>query len=110
MIPEGWKEKPLDDLADYINGRAFKPADWKKSGLPIIRIAQITNPNSELDYYDGSDVDDRNLITNGDLIFSWSATLATIFWDRGDGILNQHLFKVVPRKDTDKSYLKQLID
>lgn len=110
MIPEGWREKPLDDLADYINGRAFKPADWKKSGLPIIRIAQITNPNAELDYYDGNDVDNRNLITNGDLIFSWSATLATIFWDRGDGVLNQHLFKVVPRKDTDKTYLKQLID
>lgn len=110
MLPEGWTEQSLDSLADYINGRAFKPEDWSKSGLPIIRIAQITNPNAEFDYYDGDDLNPRNLIENGDLIFSWSATLATVFWGKGKGILNQHLFKVIPNQGTDKGYLKQLID
>lgn len=110
MLPEGWTEQSLDSLADYINGRAFKPEDWSKSGLPIIRIAQITNPNAEFDYYAGEDLNPRNLIENGDLIFSWSATLATIFWGKGKGILNQHLFKVIPNQGIDKGYLKQLID
>lgn len=110
MLPEGWTEQSLDSLADYINGRAFKPEDWSKSGLPIIRIAQITNPNAEFDYYAGEDLNPRNLIENGDLIFSWSATLATIFWGKGRGILNQHLFKVIPNQGIDKGYLKQLID
>jgi len=59
MVPEGWSERPLSDLADYINGRAFKPTDWSKDGLPIVRIAQITNPSAIPNRYSGSDINDR---------------------------------------------------
>jgi type I restriction enzyme S subunit len=39
--------KTLGEVARYINGRAFKPIEWENVGLPIIRIQNLTNTNSE---------------------------------------------------------------
>lgn len=104
-----WKTVPLIALADYINGYAFKPEDHTDEGLPIIRIEQLKDDSAELDHYDKS-VPEYNLIHDGDLIFSWSASLFLRIWDRGDAILNQHLFKVIPFPDVDKQYLKYCIE
>jgi type I restriction enzyme S subunit len=104
-VPEGWQSKPLSDLGEYQNGRAFKPSDWGTEGLPIIRIAQINNPYSETNYYSGTDVQEKHLIRDGDLLFSWSATLTALLWRNGNGILNQHIFKVVENEGVDKNFL-----
>lgn len=109
MTPSGWSVRPLASLADYINGRAFKPEDWSHAGLPIIRIAQMTNPQAETNCYAGLDVDERHLIDNGDVLFSWSATLAVMKWNRGPAILNQHIFKVIEKPGIDKNFLVQLL-
>ena len=109
MTPSGWSVRPLASLADYINGRAFKPEDWSHAGLPIIRIAQMTNPQAETNCYAGLDVDERHLIDNGDVLFSWSATLAVMKWNRGPAILNQHIFKVIEKPGIDKDFLVQLL-
>jgi len=107
--PDGWEEKSLGKLADYINGYAFKPKDWKTEGLPIIRIEQLNNSDAEYDYYEGL-LPAKNRIDDGDLIFSWSATLSLKIWDRGSAALNQHLFKVIVRNGVDKFFLKYLIE
>ncbi|AXB77872.1 restriction endonuclease subunit S [Novosphingobium sp. P6W] len=108
-LPDGWRSVPFSALADYVNGRAFKPEDWGTKGLPIIRIAQITNPNAEANFFDG-EVDPRNLIDSDDLIFSWSATLAVMRWTKGPAILNQHLFKVTPKKGVDRDWLRYRLE
>ena len=106
---EGWKEVALIDLAQYINGFAFKPADWNTDGLPIIRIEQLKNPKSVSDFCSFS-IPEYNIINNGDLIFSWSASLFLKIWEDGKAALNQHLFKVLPFESTDKLFLKYLIE
>ncbi|WP_158611067.1 restriction endonuclease subunit S [Aurantiacibacter spongiae] len=108
-MPEGWRTAPFSALADYVNGRAFKPEDWGTEGLPIIRIAQITNPDAETNFFDGA-VDPRNLIDDDDLIFSWSATLAVMRWRKGPAVLNQHLFKVTPAEGIDRDWLQFRLD
>jgi type I restriction enzyme, S subunit len=95
---------PLSACAEFINGRAFKPADFTSSGLPVIRIKQLLDRAAEPDRYAG-DFDDKHLLRNGDLVFSWSATLAVLRWDRGPGLLNQHLFRVVERDGIDRMWL-----
>src|ERR1035438_7863901 len=92
---EGWKLASLAELAEYHNGVAFKPRDWGEDGLPIIRIEQITDPSAHTDRFSGPLLP-INRIDDGDLIFSWSATLRAVIWADGPGALNQHLFKVVP--------------
>lgn len=104
-VPEGWREASFSDLARYDNGRAFKPTDWGNEGLPIVRIAQITNPDAETNRYLG-EVEDRHRLNDGDLIFSWSATLAVMKWRRGPAVLNQHLFKVTPAAGIDQDWLQ----
>jgi type I restriction enzyme S subunit len=96
---------PLGEVADYINGRGFKPKDWGRSGLPIIRIKNLTDPSAPFDYFKG-DVADAHRVDTGDLLVSWSATLDAFIWDRGPAVVNQHIFKVAEYPDrVDRRYL-----
>ncbi len=108
-LPPGWDLVPLGGLGRYINGRAFKPADWETSGLPIIRIQNLTNVEASFNYFSGS-VEDKYYVHSGDLLISWSATLGAFIWDRSDAILNQHIFRVeVNDSRVDKLYLKYAV-
>ena len=109
QFPADWQVHPLGSVAQYINGYAFKPDDWESEGLPIIRIAQMTNQDAAFDRY-SHPVPQQYLIDSGDLLFSWSATLMTMIWDRGPAILNQHIFKVVAASEIDLSFLHHLLD
>ena len=94
----------LGDVATYINGYAFKPSDWSDTGLPIIRIQNLTGNDYETNYYSG-DYDKKYEIVNGDILISWSASLGVYEWKKGTALLNQHIFKVCFDKlDVDKSY------
>lgn len=103
------RDVALIETAEYINGMGFSPADWSKEGFPIIRIQQITDPDSVHDFYNGI-VPEKHLIRKGDLVFSWSATLKVVMWDWYEGALNQHLFKVIPREGFDKTFLYYILD
>jgi type I restriction enzyme S subunit len=96
MTPrDTWKPHRLGDLAQYINGKAFKSEDWGQSGLPIIRIQNLTDKAKPFNHC-AKRVEDRYLVNDGDLLVSWSATLGSFVWDRGPAVLNQHIFKVIP--------------
>ena len=88
------KTARLGDLATYINGYAFKPADWGDTGLPIIRIQDLTGNSYQLNRYD-SEYPERIEVNDGDVLISWSASLGVYVWQRGKALLNQHIFKVV---------------
>ena len=90
---------PLGEVAKFINGRAFKPTEWVSNGLPIIRIQNLTNEDAAFNYYD-KEVEEKYYVKDGDLLISWSATLDVFIWNRGNAILNQHIFKAV--SDTSK--------
>ena len=104
IIPKEWEVVRLIDVADYINGYAFSPKDWKDKGLPIIRIQNLNDLKAEFNYFDGK-IDEKYIVKNGDLLFSWSASIGVYMWNRGKAVLNQHIFKVVPKKNVDKLYL-----
>ncbi len=98
------KTARLGDLATYVNGYAFKPSDWGETGLPIIRIQDLTGNSYQLNRYEG-EYPDRIEVNNGDVLISWSASLGVYVWQRGKALLNQHIFKVVFDKlPIDKEY------
>ena len=86
--------KRLGDIATYINGYPFKPEDRGTTGLPIIRIQDLTGNAYDLGFYDG-DYPERIEINDGDVLISWSASLGIYIWNKGKALLNQHIFKVV---------------
>ena len=99
------KKIPLKEVATFLNGYAFKPSDWSKEGLPIIRIQNLTGTNKEFNYYNG-DYNKKYIIEDGDILISWSASLGIFLWKNMTGILNQHIFKVIFDKniEIDKIY------
>lgn len=99
------KKVPLGEVAAYINGKAFKPEQWAREGLPIIRIENLNNPNADYNYFDG-ELEERYKVQDGDLLVSWSASLDAFIWNRGDAALNQHIFKVDENAElVDRRYL-----
>jgi type I restriction enzyme S subunit len=103
-IPKDWEVMRATDVAEYINGYPFSPKDWKTSGIPIIRIQNLNDPNAEFNFFDG-EIDEIYKVKNGDLLLSWSASIGVYIWKRGDAVLNQHIFKVIPKPKVNKLFL-----
>ncbi|MDO4839782.1 MAG: restriction endonuclease subunit S [Desulfovibrionaceae bacterium] len=109
-VPDGWRLKPMDDIADYINGYAFKPSDWGTVGKPIIKIREMgLGVTADTPRNTGKNIPEKYNITAGDILFSWSATLSAMIWDEEDGLLNQHLFKVIPYDGVSREFVLQSI-
>jgi type I restriction enzyme S subunit len=114
-IPKGWVLKPIYDLADFINGAAYKKFEPNKEGLglPIIKIAELKAGVSEQTGFSTVDMGEKYLIRQRDILFSWSGnpdtSIDTFVWQRDDAWLNQHIFKVIPTVDVPRSFLLQLL-
>ncbi|WP_198266634.1 restriction endonuclease subunit S [sulfur-oxidizing endosymbiont of Gigantopelta aegis] len=93
---EDWEEKPLSNVANFLNGLAcqkFPPKnDLEK--LPVLKIKELSNGISESSDWVTSEVKPEYIVENGDVIFAWSASLMVKVWDGERCVLNQHLFKV----------------
>ena len=108
-IPNDWKVTKLKYIGQYINGYAFKPDEWCEDGLPIIRIQDLTGSNDDPNFYKGT-IPEKYRIKNGDILASWAATLDAFLWDKGEGWLNQHIFKAVPNlEEVTESYFYWLL-
>ena len=93
-MKQNWQYKKLGEVATFINGYPFKPLDWKDYGKPIIRIQNLNNPDASYNFYDGS-IEDKYIISKGDILISWSGSLGVYEWEKeNDAFLNQHIFKV----------------
>ncbi|MFN6137936.1 MAG: restriction endonuclease subunit S [Planctomycetota bacterium] len=96
-IPEGWEVKAFSQLASYVNGYPFKPAQLGKEGKPIIKIKELkAGIVADTPRNPGEDIPEKYNIRDGDVLFSWSADLDAYLWMGGEGLLNQHLFTVLP--------------
>ena len=94
----------LGETARFVNGAAFKPSDWGSEGLPIIRIQNLTGTGESFNVT-ARQTKPELVVEPGDLLVSWSATLDVYRWNGSRGLLNQHIFKVLPRRGIDPDYL-----
>jgi type I restriction enzyme S subunit len=95
-IPEGWSAKPLDEVADFLNGLALQkyPPQDGFATLPALKIAQLKRADTSGADRCSAEVPAPYRVVDGDLIFSWSGSLEVAIWTGGAAALNQHLFKV----------------
>jgi len=106
---DNWIEVELKDVADYINGRAFKPTEWEEKGIPIIRIQNLNNPQAKFNYTTKK-FEKKYLVKNKDLLFAWSASLGAYIWNGDNAWLNQHIFKVNCKPFIEKYFLYYFLD
>lgn len=104
---KGHARRSIGDLCDFFNGNGFRPPDWSASGLPIIRIQNL-NGSQNFNYFDGTPKP-KWIVEPGDLLFAWAGVKGVSFgptiWPGPRGVLNQHIFRVVPKKGIDKYWL-----
>ena len=95
-LPEGWLEKSVSEVAEFLNGAALQkfPPLAEEAGIPVIKIAQLRNGLSPDGPRASLALPDKYKIHDGDVLFSWSGSLLQRIWTGGIGALNQHLFKV----------------
>jgi type I restriction enzyme S subunit len=82
-------------------------------GLPIVKIAELKNGITGQTKFTTQEFDDKYLIENADILFSWSGnpdtSIDTFIWTGGAGWLNQHIFKIVPHSDNDHCFVYLLL-
>lgn len=112
-IPVGWHCGNFFEIAVFTNGLAcqkFRPKD-DEMPLPVIKIREMHDGISVDTEEVTSNIPESVKVYNGDVLFSWSASLEVMLWAYGLGGLNQHIFKVTSANDFPKSfYYFQLLD
>ncbi|SFH48937.1 restriction endonuclease subunit S [Pedobacter insulae] len=110
-IPKGWEMKSLLDIANFINGLAcqkYRPLD--EDFLPVIKIREMNDGISANTEKVKRDIHAKYIINDGDVLFSWSASLDVKIWSGGIGGLNQHIFKVTSSKYPKSYYYFELLN
>lgn len=101
VMPDYWQNISVYDLANYINGAAFKKAEYGNFGLPIIKIAELKSGITDSTQFCCVSKESKYYIDDKDILFSWSGnpdtSIDTFLWSRGRAILNQHTFRVVSK-------------
>ena len=102
-IPKEWNVISISEIADYINGKAFT-VKATPTGRMIIKIAELKNGKNSTTKYYNKEVENENIAFFDDILFAWSASLGIYRWHGEQGVINQHIFKVIP-KDLPKWYV-----
>lgn len=92
-----YSEESLTDNVTFTNGLAmqkFRPIRGER-GLKVIKIRELNQGFcDEKSDVCTQDLKEKNIISAGDLVFSWSGSLTADVWGAETAGLNQHLFKV----------------
>ncbi len=114
-IPAGWEVRSVWDMAEFVNGAAysaFEPND-ERIGLPIVKIAELKAGITHQTKFSSVQMLDRYRIKDGDILFSWSGnpdtSIDTFVWSGGPAWLNQHIFKVIPNRPEERTFVLMLL-
>ena len=86
-IPEGWYCGNLCEIAKFTNELAcqkFRPT-LDEDPLPIIKIREMREGFTSDTEKVSSNIPESVKVFNGDILFSWSASLEVVLWALGAG-------------------------
>jgi type I restriction enzyme S subunit len=86
---------PLEKVADFVNGRAYKQQELLDDGkYPVLRVGNFFTNNNW--YYSDLELEKDKYCDNGDLLYAWSASFGPRIWEGEKVIYHYHIWKVVP--------------
>ncbi|TVZ08649.1 type I restriction enzyme S subunit [Cellulophaga sp. RHA_52] len=112
-----WQEKKLGEVCKLQGGYAFKSNQFKKQGIPIIRISNISNNNNFIDsnnlvYYDDFDINENFILKKDDLIVAMSGATtgkSSIYNLEVKGFVNQRVGVFRPQNNLLNKFLIQFV-
>lgn len=108
-LPAGWKNKEFGDVCKILNGRAYKKTELLSKGkYKVLRVGNLFTNNSW--YWSDLELKEDKYISNGDLIYAWSASFGPRLWEGEKVIYHYHIWKVVNGKELSKDFLFYWLD
>lgn len=108
LIPEGWEVKALGEVCKVLPGYAFKSKDWQLSGIPVIKIKNISSDSTvNLQEIDCVPLEiltskvEKYLLKNGDFLIAMTGATAGKVGKlryKSQVLLNQRVAKIEPIK------------
>lgn len=96
-LSQGSYKVLLTEIAEFVNGKAFTK-NATGTGRMVVRIAELNGgPGASTVYNDLPEVEPKYLVNPGEVLMSWSGSLGVYLWPREQAIVNQHIFKVIPK-------------
>lgn len=114
-MPKGWDILPVYNLAEFVNGAAYKAFQPNNDGrgLPIIKIAELKSGVTTQTAFSDIAMPEKYRIKTGDILFSWSGnpdtSIDTFVWSHGEAWLNQHIFRVLPNSISERPFVLQTL-
>jgi type I restriction enzyme, S subunit len=99
--------KKIGEVCELVSGYAFKSSEFKldsQKGLPIIRIQNVGNPNSDFVYWESS-YDEKFLVNEEDILLSLSGSVKVDIWKGPKALLNQRIVKIIPKSCVNKKWI-----
>lgn len=109
IIRESTNSMRLSELATFVNGKNFTK-DASGHGRPVIRTPEIRRGPSSGTVWSEISSTDEYLARSGDILFVWSGSLMVERWLYQEGLVNQHIFKVVPNFEIPAWLVMGLLD
>ena len=92
-IPQGWEWCRMQDVIEFINGRAYKKEELLSHGkYKVLRVGNFFT-NTEW-YYSNLELPNDKYCYHGDLLYAWSASFGPQIWDGGKTIFHYHIWNV----------------
>lgn len=93
LCPNGVGYKNLGEVVSFLNGRAYKQQELLSEGkYKILRVGNFYTNDKW--YYSDLELEDDKYCENGDLLFSWAASLGAHIWNEGKTIFHYHIWKL----------------
>jgi type I restriction enzyme, S subunit len=98
--PNGWGERPVYEIAEFVNGAAYKDMHFspEREGLPVVKIVELKNGVTASTKFTITDLGNKYRIDTNEILLSWSGnpdtSIDTFIWCDGRAWLNQHIFRV----------------
>ena len=91
----GWQAKPLNEVCELINGRAYKKDELLEKGkYTVLRVGNFfTNDHW---YHSDLELNADKYCDKGDLLYAWSASFGPRIWKGEKVIYHYHIWKVLP--------------
>ena len=106
---DAWEQRKLGDIAEFLNGRAYKQTELLDTGkYPVLRVGNF-NTNDKW-FYSNLELPDKNYANNGDLLYTWATAFGPHIWKGPKVIYHYHIWKVQPTKGLLKGFTLHLLD
>ncbi|KRK72894.1 type I restriction enzyme specificity protein [Lacticaseibacillus nasuensis JCM 17158] len=103
-----WVQHKLGDVADFINGRAYKQDELLDSGkYPVLRVGNF-NTNDQW-YYSDLELPVKNYADKGDLLYTWATAFGPHIWQGPRVIYHYHIWKVELSNLITKDFAVQIL-